>query len=133
MLERIRFLAKKKTNFAFETTMASRNFVPFLNQCKQAGYQVNLIFFWLENPELAMKRVADRVRQGGHDIPEEVIIRRYKRGLENFVKLYLPLADDWVLYDNSYERPNLIARANQTKVLQIAQEEIWSEIIGTIQ
>ncbi|MBS0359159.1 MAG: zeta toxin family protein, partial [Proteobacteria bacterium] len=109
MLDRIHHLTEQKKDFAFETTMSSRTFVPFLKKAKQNGYQINLLFMWLQNPSLAINRVSNRVRDGGHNIPEKIIIRRYKRSLNNFLNLYLPLADEWALYDNSSNIPATIA------------------------
>ena len=80
MLNRLKTLAQQKADFAFETTLAARSFAPFLRQCQAQGYQVNLIYVWLNTVELAITRVALRVASGGHNIPEDVIRRRYDRG-----------------------------------------------------
>lgn len=83
MLKRLNYLKNNNQDFAFETTLSSRNYVRFLNQCKQQGYTINLLFFWLSSPQLAVLRVKQRVKAGGHNIPEDVIYRRYNRGLGN--------------------------------------------------
>jgi len=88
------------------------NFLPMIPKWKQAGFQVALFFLQLPSEELAVSRVADRVAQGGHDIPESVIRRRFHAGISNFHALYKPLVHDWRLYDNSGERPILISRSN---------------------
>ncbi len=103
MLSRLNELASQKLNFAFETTLAAKSFVSRLTELKSAGYYFSLCFFWLESPELAVDRVAARVASGGHNIPEDVIIRRYEAGLFNFFRFYMALADHWRFYDNSCE------------------------------
>lgn len=101
MLKRIKTLATEGANFAFETTLASRVFASWIKGLKKNGYQFHLIFLWLKNVELAISRVEDRIRMGGHSVPEQTIRRRYTVGLKNFFNLYSPLADSWQLYDNS--------------------------------
>jgi len=81
MLERLKYLAGIHSDFAFETTLASRSFAPFLQRCKSQGYTIVLICLWLPSPELAVQRVALRVKNGGHHIPEDTIRRRYRRSL----------------------------------------------------
>jgi predicted ABC-type ATPase len=109
MLERLRSLSGAGVDFAFETTLASRTFVAFLMACREQGYTINLLYIWLESAELAVQRVAARVRGGGHSIPEATIRRRYELGRRNFVQLYMPLADLWKVYDNSGNSPILVA------------------------
>ena len=101
LLERINELAAANESFSFESTLASKSFVQFLKHCKADGYVINLLYFWLNSPELAKQRVAIRVSQGGHNIPTEVIERRYYRSVKNLFELYLPLADYWTVFDNS--------------------------------
>ncbi len=96
------------TSFAFETTLAGRTYLRLIDQWQAAGYRVKLLFLKLESAEEAIARVAQRVRQGGHDIPEEVIRRRFAAGLKNFEMLYAPKVDAWALYDNSGEQPALL-------------------------
>ena len=128
MLQRIHELAEQNKDFAFETTMASRSFLPFLQQCKGNGYTVHLLFLWLHSPELALKRVASRVLNGGHHVPDEFVLRRYISGLKNFFKLYIPIANTWILYDNSSRRPVLIAQKATEQSLEIIDEQIWKTI-----
>jgi predicted ABC-type ATPase len=101
MLARMRELAARRENFAFETTLASRSLVRWLAQLQREGYEVRLLYLWLRSSELAVNRVMERVRAGGHDVPAEVVRRRYRAGLENLFKLYIPLADSWQVFDNS--------------------------------
>ncbi len=127
MLERIRHLANQKTNFSFETTMASRSFAPFLIDCKNNNYKINLIFLWLQTPDLALARVEDRVARGGHNIPSEIILRRYQRSIHNFLNIYSPLADDWVLYDNSSTEPTIIAEKKLHKPYAVHHKAYWQK------
>ncbi len=101
MLERLRELGEKRESFAFETTLAARSYVPFLQQLKSDGYAIHLYYFWLDNPDLNVMRVAQRVRDGGHSIPESTIRQRYSRSVKNFLTLYRPIVDRWQVYDNS--------------------------------
>jgi predicted ABC-type ATPase len=84
MLRRLRELVAQRQNFAFETTLATRSYATWLRQLMQEGWHVNLVFIWLDSPELAVQRVAARVAAGGHDIPEATIRRRYDKGIRNF-------------------------------------------------
>ncbi|MBI4726676.1 zeta toxin family protein [candidate division TA06 bacterium] len=133
MLERIHYLANRGEDFAFETTMASKTFVPLLRKCKNKGYSITLIYLWLASPELAIKRVALRMAGGGHNIPADVIQRRYFKGLRNFYKLYLPFGDSWKLYDNSQDQPYLVAYKNENSAMEILQEKTWDIIKGSAQ
>lgn len=128
MLERLNTLVKERADFAFETTLAARNFARFLRKCKTHGYTVNLIYFWLQTPELAIERVIRRVESGGHNIPIEVIRRRYERGKRNLTQLYLPLCDKWIVYDNSRDSPQLIAECPFNQPVIIYQPSIWQQI-----
>ena len=88
MLARLRELARQRVDFAFETTLASRTFAPWLRELRDSDYRVHLLFLWLPSPELAIARVATRVQEGGHHVPDETIRRRYHAGLRNFFRLY---------------------------------------------
>jgi predicted ABC-type ATPase len=125
MLERINQLTLAKVDFAFETTGASRFFAPFLSNCKKNGYIINLLYLWLESPELALERVAARVEKGGHNIPELIVRRRYKKGIANLFNLYVPIADNWALYDNSAKIPKLVAHKKMKSDIIIVEKEKW--------
>ena len=99
MLARLKEPAVAREDFAFETTLATRSFAPWLKALVADGYLFHLVFLWLPSAELAVARVADRVRQGGHDVPEETIRRRYTAGIQNFATLYRPIATSWPLYN----------------------------------
>lgn len=109
MLGRLRELAAARADFAFESTLASRTFAPWLHSLRATGYEVSLAYIWLGSPALAMRRVRARVRAGGHSIPPAVIRRRYARSAFNAATLYMPLADSWRMYDNSGEAITLVA------------------------
>lgn len=108
MLQRIKDLLQAGEDFAFETTLATKSFKGFIELAKQKGYCVCLIYIWLESTELATMRVQARVQEGGHNIPKEIIVRRYFRGLNNLFHLYHDLCDLVLIYDNSYNTPELI-------------------------
>ncbi len=129
MLGRLHDLAEEGKDFAFETTMASRFYAGWLNRLRaDSGYRVNIIFLWLDDVELAIARVAARVRAGGHDIPEGTIRRRYDRGLRNFLELYLPVADEWSIRDTSFRQSVEIARYTEETGRTIFDEEKWKRI-----
>src|SRR5436190_3928929 len=96
MLEEIRRLAGARADFAFETTLAGRTYEPMLREFKGQGYEVLLYFLWLPDVAVNLQRVAQRVQQGGHNVPEEDVRRRYRRGIANFLRVYRPLADSWI-------------------------------------
>ncbi len=128
MLERIHYLAKKRVDFAFETTLASRSFASWITDLRKTGYTFNLVFLWLPNEDFAIARVAERVRMGGHNVHEEIIRRRYHAGIRNFFRLYRPLADTWFFYNNSGEEPRLIAYCDQEHGLVVNNSVIWHNI-----
>lgn len=107
LAEMARHLAARES-FAFESTLAGRGYTRHIREWQAAGYRVKLIFLQLDSPETAIARVAQRVRQGGHDIPQATIRRRFDTGRENFKHLYAPLVDSWALYDNSGAQPRLL-------------------------
>jgi predicted ABC-type ATPase len=103
-----------RESFAFETTLSGRAYLRHIREWQAAGYQVKLIFLQLESVDEAIARVAQRVRQGGHDIPEAVIRRRFGAGLQNFTDVYAPAVDGWALYDNSGPQPVLLDWSEST-------------------
>jgi len=129
MLQRIRRLAEKRASFAFETTLASRLFAPWLADLIAGGYRFFLVFLWLPSADFAVQRVAGRVRDGGHDVPEQVVRRRYASGLRNFFELYRPLARIWRVYDNSQSAgPRLVAAGAGDATGQVLDPETWRQI-----
>jgi predicted ABC-type ATPase len=111
MLEEIRRLAEQRADFTFETTLAGRTYEALVRQLREGGYRVYLYFLWLPAVEMNLDRIADRVRQGGHDVPEGDVRRRYRRGIANFLSVYRSLADYWIVFDNSGDQPREIAFA----------------------
>ena len=111
MLEAIHHHVHKRQSFAFETTLSGRTYAGFIPDWQRLGYKVKLLFLQLDSPELAIARVKQRVIAGGHDIPEPVIRRRFKAGLDNLEILYKPLVDEWAVYDNTGLAPKLIKEA----------------------
>lgn len=109
MLEELRRHVAERRSFALETTLAGHGYRRSIKEWRAAGYRVTLLFLSLASVEEAIARVAERVRQGGHDVPEPVIRRRFAAGLRNFHALYAAAVDDWALYDNSGRRPRLLS------------------------
>ncbi len=129
MLQRIKQLASERVNFAFETTLATRSFAPWLKRLKDDGYAFHLVYLWLPNAEFSIKRVRERVKLGGHDVPHETIRRRYQAGLNNFFQLYQSLTDSWDFYDNSRSGdPSLIASQGKNKTIEVHSDAIWEKI-----
>ncbi len=108
MLDEISSHARAGRSFAFETTLSGRLYARMIPRWRRAGYRVKLVYLRLANVELALSRVAARVRQGGHTVASEVVARRFVAGWRNFETVYKPLVDEWILYDNSADRPVVI-------------------------
>ena len=129
MLDRLRFLARERRDFAFETTLAGRRHARWLQDLRAAGYRTHLIFLALPAAELAVARVAERVRQGGHDVPETVVRRRFVAGLRNFFDVYRTIVDGWHMYDNgTVTGPRLIAHGAAGAPTTIADQAAWRRL-----
>lgn len=109
MLQRIDDLLERGESFAVETTLATRSYSRLVQRAHQQSYRVSLVYFWLESPEVAIQRVALRVSEGGHNIQENVIRRRYSAGLKNFFNIYMPIVDYWMLVDNTRTPRTIVA------------------------
>ncbi|MSU49252.1 MAG: hypothetical protein EXS37_09240 [Opitutus sp.] len=107
MLKRLRELAARREDFSFETTLSGRAYAPLLRELRAAGYRIRLDFLWIPNLGITNERVRERVTKGGHNIPEEVQLRRFHLGVRNLADLYRPLIDFWRLYDNTGDQPHL--------------------------
>jgi len=130
MLARLHTLAQSRDSFAFETTLASRSFAPWLRVRRTEGFRVHLAFLSLPTVELAIARVRERVRLGGHDVPEPVIRRRYIAGLRTFFTLYRNIADEWQMLDNSDAMgPRLIASSHIGSPPAIVDEHGWHRLL----
>jgi len=127
MLKRIKKLLDLGENFAFETTLSTRSYVQFVERAKELNYQVTCLFFWLDSDDLAVSRVARRVKEGGHHIPEDVIRRRYKSGLENFFKLFLSKVDNWLFVNNSGDTYEIVAEGGVNNI-SINNKELWDDL-----
>jgi predicted ABC-type ATPase len=129
MLERMNDLILKGQDFAFETTLATKSYKNFVIKAKENDYQVTLLFFWLCTPELAVKRVETRVKEGGHNISEDVIRRRYEKGLKNFYEIFEPIVDEWMFIDNSGEPYEILAHKNNESNF-INNNGKWEELLN---
>ena len=129
MIKRFRDLLAAKKSFAFETTASGINYLKHLKEARNYGYEINLFFLWLSSDDLAVKRVAKRVAQGGHNIPEETIRRRYKSGIKNMVRFYLPLSDNAIILDNSLQDSQTVVmkKSNEDGTI-ILKPHIWEVI-----
>jgi predicted ABC-type ATPase len=108
MLREISRLVEAKAEFAFESTLSGLHYAKRIEEWKNKGYLIEIIYIRLASPRLALRRIANRVRQGGHDVPRADVIRRFKRGWTNFLDVYQPLADHWAIYENSESTPKLL-------------------------
>ena len=104
-------LAKARADFAFETTLSGQTHLSRLKRWKFLGYRIEIAFLLLASPQIAIRRIAERVKQGGHDVPQSDVLRRFERGWKNFCTFYRPLADSWAVYDNSGKGPQLIEKS----------------------
>lgn len=125
MIERVDSLLLQEDSFAIETTLSTRSYKNKFIQASANGFKVVLLFFWLPTVEMAINRVATRVKEGGHNIPTDVIERRYIRGIENLFKIYIPLCDNWVVYDNTKYISKIIAKGNRDNQIEIIDEDTW--------
>jgi len=129
MLQRLDELFEQRADFAFETTLASRTFAPFVRTARAAGYAVQLIYVWVNSADLCIERVKKRVASGGHFVEDEIVRRRYERSLKNFFGLYQPLADNWRVYDNSVAAGSRLVAEGHTLISAIVHEpETWAEM-----
>ena len=128
MLERLDHLIKERKSFAFETTLSGLAYLKLIRLARLTGYEITFFFVWLNSMELARERVASRVTKGGHNIPDNIIERRYLKGIKNFLK-YSEEADDWYLYDNSGSKYILIAKSVEGEK-EIFNFEVFNKITG---
>ncbi len=124
MLDWMRELAEQRRDFAFETTLSARTYAPWLKGLKASGYEVYLYYYWLRSAETAIARVAQRVRSGGHHIPDADVLRRYGRSVKNFLELYRGVADEWEVYDNTDGKRFLIGIGSGGRELH-ESDDIW--------
>jgi predicted ABC-type ATPase len=127
MLERIDNLISENKSFSIETTLSSKSYKNIFANAINKGYTIKLLFFWLHNESLAIKRVKTRVKEGGHNITEIVIKRRYQRGIDNLFKIYLPLLSEIMIFDNSNDTIELVATGN-FGIQNITNYNKWKKI-----
>ena len=117
MLKKIWYLLERGEDFALETTLATRSLMKIIQAARQRGYSITLLYFWLNTPELAIRRVKARVEAGGHNIPDDVVRRRYVMGLKYFFEDYKPESDHWILADNSKSPFVVVAEGSRTETI----------------
>jgi predicted ABC-type ATPase len=125
MLNRINELIEENQNFAFETTLSSRSYKNKIVEAKNKGYRVTMLFFWLQNVDLAKERVKIRVEEGGHNINPEIIHRRYYKGINNLFDIYLPIIDGALIFDNSAGKHELLAEKKIDGLLTIFNKQTF--------
>jgi predicted ABC-type ATPase len=129
MLEEIDLYAKRGESFGFETTLSGRSYLSLIRNLKKRGYELHIFFLWVPTVDLALTRVRARVSEGGHDVPEVVVRRRFDRSIRNFLLHYRPLGDSWTLFDNAGATPAVIAFEKQGS-LRIMNREGYDTLIG---
>lgn len=117
MLERINYLLTQNDSFAIETTLSTKSYQNLVLQAHEKGFYVQLLYFWLPSPEFATARVVQRVKEGGHNIPKDVIYRRYYAGIKNLFEIYMPIVDYWVIYDNITSPPQKIGYGMKNNII----------------
>jgi len=129
MMERFNELIEKGKDFGLETTLSTRSLVRMAMEAKRKGFSVHIIYFWLKSPELAIERVKRRYEAGGHTVPEEAIRRRYTVGIDNLIKLYMPICDLWTIFDNSLSELKLVAKGGPDRETEIANPKTYAKIL----
>ena len=128
MLARIKKLISLDADFAIETTLATKSYHALVKHAQEKGYNIKLLYFWLQSPELALQRVAERVKNGGHNVEEHIIRRRYAAGIRNLFKLYLPVVDYFILIDNSIMPREVISEGNIHDAVKVYNEEKFKKL-----
>ena len=128
MLEQIHSFGKRRLDFGFETTLSGKTYVKLLKDLKKTGYRIHLFFLWISDVRLALERIELRVRNGGHYIPKDIVLRRFERSLPNFFRFYQPLADSWAIFDNSKDIPRMIAFEESGK-LEIFDKDLYDTVL----
>ena len=130
MLKKLRYLFTRREDFCIETTLATRSLLKTVRMAQDQGYYVTVVYLWLNDPEIAVRRVAARVEAGGHDVAPDVIRRRYYTGLEYFFDLYSPVCDKWMLVDNSENEFRIVAEGS-SKGTQVRDLAVYQQIKET--
>ena len=127
MLRRISYLLERGVDFSVETTLATRSLVSIINEARAKSYIITILYLWVQSPEIAIQRVRDRVAAGGHNIPEDVLRRRYSTGLKYLFNIYMPICDRWMIADNSGDTFMLIAEGDDKRFI-IKDEDKFKRI-----
>jgi predicted ABC-type ATPase len=126
MLATLKDLARQRADFAFETTLASKSFAPWIKELVDDGYIFRLFYVFLPNADAAVRRVSERIARGGHAVPEETIRRRYEAGLKNFFRVYQPLTTHWTFIDNTVAGSRrIIAHGQSSAIDDVFDEQLW--------
>ena len=128
MLKRIDELLLLNESFSIETTLSTRSYFRLVEKAHAQGYDVTLLYFWLKSPQQAIERVAERVAKGGHDIPRDIVIRRYWEGLDNLFQLYMPIVDTWILVNNSETPRSIVASGGKDQENVVSNNELFTKI-----
>ena len=128
MLKRIEDLLFKEESFSIETTLATKSYINLVRRAQEKGYTVRLLFFWLNSPDLALQRIAERVAKGGHNVPEPIVRRKYVAGICNLFRLFMSEVDSWEIYDNSRYPAVQIARGGKDDETSIIVESTYKTI-----
>ncbi len=129
MLEEIGLYMKRGDDFGFETTLAGRGYLRLIRQLKKRGYEVQFFYLWVPSVDLALSRIRERVARGGHDVPESIVRRRFDRSIRNFLVRYRPVADRWILFDNSAAALSIIA-SEELGHLRIIETKRYNELVA---
>jgi predicted ABC-type ATPase len=129
VLSEIDLLAKQQIDFGFETTLSGRGHLPLFRDLKNQGYRIHLFFLWLPSVDLTLSRIEERVLEGGHNVPEADVRRRFERSIRNFLIHYRPLANSWILFDSSTRPPSIIALEKQAE-LRIIKRDGYNALIA---
>ena len=133
MIQRTDELLEERADFAIETTLATRSYVGLIKRAHEKGYKVHLLFFCLESPEQAIQRVAQRVKEGGHNVPTDVIRRRFQLGISNLVNLFIPICDSVHVWNNTKGEAQLVAKqTTETAGLEIIDKNMWNHLMQKI-
>lgn len=133
MLQRIEYLLEKEETFSIETTLATKSYINLVHRAQAKGYTVRLLFFWLNSPELALMRIAERVAKGGHNIPETIVRRRYVAGISNLFRLFMDEVDFWVIYDNSeYPTVQIASGGKSDNRINILVESTYKTLLDYV-
>jgi predicted ABC-type ATPase len=128
MLTQIQELLQEGESFTFETTLSAKSYTSIIHQAKNLGYEITLLFMWLKSVELAIERVATRVKEGGHHIPTDTIKRRYTAGIKNLFQIYLPIVDNLLIFDSTNSVPVPIAHKFIDESLIITHSLKWHQL-----